>query len=68
MIGNDEVIRKILERRAIISAIRSLLVGVSGIDGCGKGHLAAQLQARLAPTITRSTSPTTLTSCVAFAG
>ena len=44
----DEVVRKILERRANISQTRSLLVGVSGIDGCGKGYIAAQLQAHLA--------------------
>jgi uridine kinase len=44
----DEVVRKILERRANIPETRSLLVGVSGIDGCGKGYLAAQLQAHLA--------------------
>jgi uridine kinase len=44
----DEVVRKILERRANIPDTRSLLVGVSGIDGCGKGYLAVQLQAHLA--------------------
>ena len=44
----DEVVRKILERRANIPNTRSLLVGVSGIDGCGKGYLATQLQAHLA--------------------
>ena len=44
----DEVVRKILERRANIPETRSLLVGVSGIDGCGKGYVAAQLQAHLA--------------------
>jgi uridine kinase len=44
----DEVVRKILERRANIPDTRSLLVGVSGIDGCGKGYLATQLQAHLA--------------------
>ena len=44
----DEVVRKILERRADIPEERSLLVGVSGIDGCGKGYVAAQLQAHLA--------------------
>ena len=48
MIGIDEVIREILERRATIPETRSLLVGVSGIDGCGKGYLATQLEARLA--------------------
>jgi len=44
----DEVVHKIRERRANIPDTRSLLVGVSGIDGCGKGYLAAQLQAHLA--------------------
>jgi uridine kinase len=44
----DEVVRKILERRANIPETRSLLVGVSGIDGCGKGYFATQLQAHLA--------------------
>jgi uridine kinase len=44
----DEVVRKIIERRASIPNTRGLLVGVSGIDGCGKGYLAAQLQAHLA--------------------
>jgi len=44
----DEVTRKIIERRAHVPETRSLMVGVSGIDGCGKGYLAAQLQARLA--------------------
>ena len=44
----DDIVRKILERRANISTARSVLVGVSGIDGCGKGYLAAQLQAHLA--------------------
>ena len=44
----DEVVRKILERRASIAESRSLLVGVSGIDGCGKGYFATQLRAHLA--------------------
>ena len=44
----DAVVRKIIERRANIPDARSLLVGVSGIDGCGKGYLAKQLQAHLA--------------------
>ena len=48
MSGLDEVVRKILERRTDAPAAHSLLVGVSGIDGCGKGYLAAQLQAHLA--------------------
>jgi uridine kinase len=44
----EEVVRKILQRRANIPDTRSLLVGVSGIDGCGKGYVAGQLQAHLA--------------------
>ena len=44
----EEIIHKILTRRAAIPESRSVLVGVSGIDGCGKGHFAAQLEARLA--------------------
>ena len=44
----EEIVRKIFERRANLSDTRSLLVGVSGIDGCGKGYLAMQLQAHLA--------------------
>jgi uridine kinase len=48
MIGIDEMIRTILERRASVPDTRSLLVGISGIDGSGKGYLAAQLEAHLA--------------------
>jgi len=44
----NEVVRKILEWRTKIPNTRSLLVGISGIDGCGKGYLASQLQAHLA--------------------
>lgn len=48
MSGIDEVTRNILQQRAQVPNSRSLLVGISGIDGCGKGYVAAQLQARLA--------------------
>lgn len=48
MTSIDAVVRKIIERRANVPDSRSVLVGVSGIDGCGKGYLAAQLQAHLA--------------------
>lgn len=48
MSGIDEVTQRILQRRATIPAGRCLLVGVSGIDGCGKGYVAAQLEARIA--------------------
>ena len=48
MSGIDDVIRKIIERRTSVPASRSLLVGLSGIDGSGKGYLARQFQAHLA--------------------
>ena len=44
----DEITRQILRRRATVPETRCLLVGVSGIDGCGKGYVARQLEARLA--------------------
>lgn len=48
MIGIDEIVSQILERRASVPDTRSLLVGISGIDGSGKGFLASQLEAYLA--------------------
>jgi uridine kinase len=45
--GIDEVVDRILDRRAEVPENRSLLVGISGIDGCGKGFIAAQIEARL---------------------
>ena len=44
----DEVTRQILRRRRTIPDTLCMLVGVSGIDGCGKGYVARQLEARLA--------------------
>ena len=44
----DEVTQQILRRRKTVPDTRCLLVGVSGIDGCGKGYVARQLEARLA--------------------
>ena len=44
----DEVIAKILNRRASLPEKRSLLVGISGIDGSGKGYVTQQIEARLA--------------------
>ena len=46
--GIDEVVDRILDRRASVPENRSLLVGISGIDGCGKGFIARQIEARLA--------------------
>ena len=42
----DEVVKRIVQRQAEAPENRSLLVGVSGIDGCGKGYIAAQIEAR----------------------
>ena len=44
----QEVIERILETRVSIPAQRSALVAITGIDGCGKGYLAAQLLKQLA--------------------
>jgi len=46
--GIDEVVDRVLDRRAVVPEYRSLLVGISGIDGCGKGFMARQIEARLA--------------------
>jgi uridine kinase len=43
----DEVVNRILDGRASMPESRSLLVGISGIDGSGKGHITTQLEARL---------------------
>jgi len=48
MLGLDELTQQILRRRARVPETRCLLVGVSGIDGCGKGYVSRQLEARLA--------------------
>lgn len=46
--GIDEVVNRIIDRCAEVPENHSLLVGISGIDGCGKGYVAAQIEARLA--------------------
>ena len=43
----DALIPTLLERRRTIPTSRSLLVGLSGIDGSGKGYLANQIVPRL---------------------
>jgi uridine kinase len=48
MVDMDSLVARILRRRAVVPKNRSLLVGVSGIDGSGKGYVAQQLVARLA--------------------
>ncbi|HEX9425884.1 MAG TPA: hypothetical protein VF899_21780 [Pyrinomonadaceae bacterium] len=47
MVSIDEVVDRILKRRAEVPENRSLMVGISGIDGCGKGYVAAQIEAHL---------------------
>lgn len=44
----EEVIQIILAQRSRVPECRSLLVGLSGIDGAGKGYVAGQLEAHLA--------------------
>ena len=48
MVDMDDIVARILRERAVVSEQRSLLVGVSGIDGSGKGYVATQIEARLA--------------------
>ena len=48
MTGIDDLVNRILERRAEVPENRGLLVGLSGIDGCGKGYVAGQIEAHLA--------------------
>ena len=47
MIGLEQAIELILAKRKLVSASRSLLVGLSGIDGSGKGYLARHIVAEL---------------------
>lgn len=44
----DDAVARILNQRAILPGDRSLLVGISGIDGSGKGFVATQIEAHLA--------------------
>jgi len=55
MVNIDETVERILERRAEVPENRSLLVGISGIDGCGKGYIAGQIEAHLAQCAVAST-------------
>jgi uridine kinase len=47
MVDINEVVARIVQQRSVIPEGRSLLVGVSGIDGSGKGYIAKQIEARL---------------------
>lgn len=48
MVDMDNLVSRILSQRALLPRDRSLLVGISGIDGSGKGYVTLQIQARLA--------------------
>lgn len=48
MVEMANLVSKILALRASVPQDRSLLVGISGIDGSGKGFVTQQIQARLA--------------------
>jgi uridine kinase len=52
----DTIISTILERRKELPKSRSLLVGLSGIDGSGKSYLATQIVARLWQTAVHAVS------------
>ena len=55
MAGIDEVVDRIFARRAEVPENRGLLVGISGIDACGKGYIAGQIEAHLAQCAAAST-------------
>lgn len=43
----DAAIQKILETRSMLPSQRSVLVAITGIDACGKGHITAQIERAL---------------------
>src|SRR5271169_5356677 len=45
--GHNQAIETIISIRQVISPDRSVLVAVTGIDGCGKGFVAASWRERL---------------------
>lgn len=47
MLGIDDLVGRILRQRESLPERQSLLVGVSGIDGSGKGYVARQIEERL---------------------
>lgn len=47
MVDINQIVETILHKRALTAADRSLLVGISGIDGSGKGYLTKQIEARI---------------------
>jgi uridine kinase len=47
MIDLDDAAAQVARRHTALAGERALLVGLSGIDGCGKGFVAARLRDRL---------------------
>ena len=47
MVDINRIVETILHRRELIAPERSLLVGISGIDGSGKGYVTKQIEARI---------------------
>lgn len=48
MVELQTVLEQILGKRASVPAQRSMLVAITGIDGCGKGYLTTQILKQLA--------------------
>lgn len=48
MVDIDQIVAAIRRKRTIVTDRRSVLIGISGIDGSGKGYVTQQIQARLA--------------------
>src|SRR5688572_15083306 len=57
MVDINDAVTRILNQRTIVPRERSLLVGLSGIDGSGKGYVAQQIVARLALYSTAAAKP-----------
>ncbi len=45
----NHIIKTIITKRDNIASSRPILVGISGIDACGKGHISARLAELLSP-------------------
>jgi len=47
LVDVSQAVTEILAKRKQVPSQRSLLIGVSGIDGCGKGYLTDKIVAQL---------------------
>jgi len=43
----DEIVKKILAMQKEMPAVQSVLVGISGIDACGKGYITEKVASEL---------------------